>query len=109
MMEEVIGRLKPHEEHLRGSGDVDEEHLLPTRVDWKARHEAKNSSWGQERGGGLGRGRGRACDKYDVKCYKCPNFGHYACPKKKEKHSLCSDDNDQHSCERGGESARPTV
>jgi hypothetical protein len=85
IMEEVIGRLKAHEERLRGSGDVDEEHLLLTRAEWKARHEAENSSRGQERGGGLGCGRGRACDKYEVKCYKCPNFGYYACQKKKEK------------------------
>jgi hypothetical protein len=28
MMGEVIERLKTHEEWLRGSGDVDEEHLM---------------------------------------------------------------------------------
>ena len=39
-MEEVTGRLKAHEERLRGRGDVDEEHLLLTRAEWKARHEA---------------------------------------------------------------------
>jgi hypothetical protein len=43
-MEEAIGQLKAHEEHLRGSGDVDEEHLLLTHAEWKARHEAENSS-----------------------------------------------------------------
>lgn len=45
-MEEVIGRLKAHEERLRGSGDVDEEHLLLTRAEWKERHKAENSSRG---------------------------------------------------------------
>ena len=98
-MEEVIGRLKAHEERLRGSGEVDDEHLLLTRAEWKARHEAENSSQGRGRGGGRGRGRGRARDKSEVKCYNCPNFGHYAyeCPEKKNKAFLAkalSDDDE---------------
>ena len=86
-MEEVIGRLKAHEARLRGSGDVDKDRLLLTRAEWKARHEAENSSRGRGRGGGQGRGRGRAWDKSEVKCYNCPNFGHYAyeCPEKNNK------------------------
>jgi hypothetical protein len=85
-MEEVIGRLKAHEERLRGSRDVDEEHLLLTRAEWKARHEAENSSQGRGRGG-RGGGRGRACGKSKMKFYNCPNFGHYAyeCLEKKRK------------------------
>ena len=86
-MEEVIGRLKAHEERLRGSGDIDEEHLLLTRAEWKARYGAESLSRGRGHGGGRGRGRGRAWDKSEVKCYNCPNFGHYAyeCPEKNNK------------------------
>ena len=86
-MEEVTGRLKALEECLRGRDDVDEEHLLLTHAEWKARLEAESSSRGRGCGGGEGRGRERAWDKSEVKCCNCPNFGHYAyeCPEKKNK------------------------
>jgi hypothetical protein len=106
-MEEAIGRLKAHEERLGGTGDVDEEHLLLTRSEWKARHEVENSSRGRGRGGcrgrGRGRGRGHACDKSGVKCYNSPNFGHYAyeCPQKKNKAFFTKAPTmSQHSCDR---------
>ena len=67
-MEEVIGRLKAHEERLWGRGDVDKEHLLLTHAEWKARHEAESSSRGRGHGGGQGRGREQIRDKSEVKC-----------------------------------------
>ena len=82
-----IRRLKAYEEHLQGSGDIDEEHLLLTRAEWKARYEAESSARGRGRCEGRGCGRGRAWDKSEVKCYNCPNFGHYAyeCQEKNNK------------------------
>lgn len=111
-IEEVVGRLKAHEERLRGYGEKDREQgLLLTHAEWVSRskqHNGKESTSsskgrggghagrGRGRGRGQGRGRGRDSnqprnesnkpkkDKSKVKCYSCDEFGHYAseCPKK---------------------------
>lgn len=35
-VEEVIGRLKAHEERIRGSDSSEDEHMLLTRAEWEA-------------------------------------------------------------------------
>lgn len=96
-VEELISRLKAHEEHLRVPDDVDDEHVLLTRAQWRAKEEkngGKGSSSGAKKGGtrdhgkcrGCGRGRGRGRgrwhgdsertrnDEFDIKkvqCYNC--------------------------------------
>jgi hypothetical protein len=64
-MEEVTGRLKAHEERLRGSSDDDGQVLL-TRSEWIARE----------------RGKG----KHTVQCWSCEEFGHFRrnCPNRKK-------------------------
>jgi hypothetical protein len=57
-MEEVTGRLKAHEERLRGSTDEKDGELLLTRSEWVAR----------ERGGGHA--------KSMLQCWNCQEFGH---------------------------------
>lgn len=66
-MEEVTGRLKVHEERLRGyvQDDQDGEQLLLTRSEWRAREHRR--------------------DKSKDKCFNCQDLGHHAyeCPEKK--------------------------
>ena len=58
-MDEVTGRLKAHEERLRGStNEKDDGQLLLTRSQWIAKE----------------RGRGHA--KSTVQCWKCQELGH---------------------------------
>jgi hypothetical protein len=69
-MEEVTGRLKAHEERLRGSADEkDDGQLLLTRSEWIARGR---------------RGNNRR-DKSKDECFKCHELGHHAheCPEKR--------------------------
>lgn len=72
-VEEVIGRLKAHEERLGVSGDDTEEHVLLTHVEWKAK-EANSHR------------RFKKFDKIKVRCYNGQNLGHFAseCHSKKE-------------------------
>ena len=90
-IEELIGRLKTHEEGERrySNGDGDEEHLLLTRAEWEARsskHEGEGSLGGSS--GGSGR-QYRRVDKAKVRCFNCNDYGHFASeyrkPNKKEK------------------------
>ena len=65
-MDELTGRLKAHEERLRGSNEEkDDGQLLLTRSQW------------------LEKERGRRRDKSTVRCYNCNIYGHYTreCPK----------------------------
>ena len=64
-VEELIGRLKAHEERVRGHVEDNGNQLLLTQK-WKAR--------GRE--GSYGKNDGR--DKSKIKCYNCNIFGHYA-------------------------------
>nr|GEU33305.1 hypothetical protein [Tanacetum cinerariifolium] len=67
-VEEVIGRLKAHEERMKGHGDNDERRLLLTHQEWSERNKKKiegDSKSKSNRGGfggsrGQGRGRGRS-------------------------------------------------
>ncbi|GJR90263.1 zinc finger, CCHC-type containing protein, partial [Tanacetum coccineum] len=80
-VEEVVGRLKTHEERLRGYGDPKgEQTLLLTHAEWSSRSKRTDerdslntsrgrggsSSRGRGRGQGRGRGRGRG-DGHDPK------------------------------------------
>ena len=69
-MEEMIGRLKVHEERLRSYEEKEENGLLLTRSEWVSRTK-KN-------GGNSGDSRGRGRDKSKVKCFNCDVYGHYA-------------------------------
>ena len=75
-VEELIGRLKAHEERLRGYAGANEgaEHLLLTKAEWKAR-------------GAKAGGRKKKFDKSKIHCYNCQKFGHFSneCPDKKKK------------------------
>ncbi|XP_063945046.1 uncharacterized protein LOC135151491 [Daucus carota subsp. sativus] len=64
-IEEVVGRLKAHEERMKGKCESGGEQLLLTQK-WKTRGQ----------GGAHGRNGGR--DKNKIKCYNCNIFGHYA-------------------------------
>ncbi|KAI3708606.1 hypothetical protein L2E82_37892 [Cichorium intybus] len=67
-VEEVIGRLKAHEERMKGHGDNDERRILLTHQEWSERNKKKikgDSKSKSNRGGfggsrGRGRGRGRS-------------------------------------------------
>ncbi|KAI3752719.1 hypothetical protein L2E82_24755 [Cichorium intybus] len=67
-VEEVIGRLKAHEERMKGHGDNDDKKLLLTHQEWSERNKKKiegDSKSKSNRGGfggsqGRGRGRGRS-------------------------------------------------
>lgn len=114
-VEEVVGRLKTHEERLRGFGDREREpSLLLTHAEWSShskRTDEKDSSSasrgregfrGRGRGRGRRRGRGRDGDreptanrieqiplrkhKSKIKCFTCEKFGHYASECPNKKH-----------------------
>ena len=71
-VEEVVGRLKAHEERIRGHGDQDDRKLLLTRQEWSDKYNkrgedksnrggtsnSRGRGRGRSRGGGRGRGRG---------------------------------------------------
>ncbi|KAI3518152.1 hypothetical protein L1887_06594 [Cichorium endivia] len=107
-VEEVIGRLKAHEERIKCHSDNDEKKLLLTHKEWSERSKKKSDSSKSNRGGfggsrGRGRGRGRngggrggrgkggatyqkeggqntssSHDKSNIQCYNCQEYGHYA-------------------------------
>ena len=89
-MEEMIGRLKVHEERLRSYEEKEENGLLLTRSEWVSRTK-KN-------GGNSGDSRGRGRDKSKVKCYNCDVYGHYAsecqnsCRNREEANLICDAD-----------------
>nr|GEW02751.1 hypothetical protein [Tanacetum cinerariifolium] len=64
-VEEVIGRLKAHEERMKGHGESDDRKLLLTHQEWSKRNkkkggvDAKSKSNHGGFGGSRGRGRGR--------------------------------------------------
>ena len=69
-VEEVVGRLKTHEERLRGYGEQgDGPSLLLTHAEWASRSkktdESGSSNTSRERGshGNRGRGRGRGRER----------------------------------------------
>ncbi|KAJ0975708.1 hypothetical protein J5N97_017673 [Dioscorea zingiberensis] len=112
IIEEVVGRLKAHEERRRIAGGEGNEHVLLTRAEWKAKEKESgkffpsSSSKGRGRGGGRSQGRERGrghsggrgedghdseqstkkFDKKKVKCYNCNHMGHFAseCRSKKK-------------------------
>ncbi|KAL7595300.1 hypothetical protein Lser_V15G28083 [Lactuca serriola] len=67
-LEEVIGRLKAHEERMKGHGENDEKKLLLTHQEWSERKKKKTEGdsksksnrggFGNSRARGRGRGRG---------------------------------------------------
>ncbi|KAI3523596.1 hypothetical protein L1887_01838 [Cichorium endivia] len=64
-VEEVIGRLKAHEERMKGYGDGDDRKLLLTHQEWTERNKKKGNGDSKSKsnrggyGGSRGRGRGR--------------------------------------------------
>ncbi|KAI3788194.1 hypothetical protein L2E82_00924 [Cichorium intybus] len=72
-VEEVIGRLKAHEERMKGHGDNDERRLLLTHQEWSERNKKKiegdsksksnRGGFGGSRGRGRGRGRGTTSNR----------------------------------------------
>lgn len=67
-VEEVIGRLKAHEERMKGHGDSDDRKLLLTHQEWSERNKKKEEGDSRSKsnrggfGGSRGRGRGRGRD-----------------------------------------------
>ncbi|GKB16092.1 zinc finger, CCHC-type containing protein [Tanacetum coccineum] len=64
-VEEVIGRLKAHEERMKGHGESDDRKLLLTHQEWSERNKKKGEGDSKSKsnrggfGGSRGRGRGR--------------------------------------------------
>lgn len=58
-VEEVIGRLKAHEERLKGRDDQDDRKLLLTHQEWSARKKKERDSKDKQGHGGPGSSRGR--------------------------------------------------
>ena len=76
-VEELIDRLKAHEERVGGfSNDEHDEQLLLTKAEWRAR-EAK--AGGQKK---------KKFDKSKIRCYNCQKYGHFAdeCSGKEKDH-----------------------
>jgi hypothetical protein len=70
-MEEVTGRLKAHEERLRGTtNENDDNQLLLTRSEWIARERRGNNRH----------------DRSKDECFNCHELGHHAyeCPEKRK-------------------------
>ncbi|XP_063942827.1 uncharacterized protein LOC135150451 [Daucus carota subsp. sativus] len=65
MVEELVGRLKAHEERMKGKSENTSGQLLLTQK-WKARAHGGLDGWNGGR------------DKSKIKCYNCNIFGHYA-------------------------------
>lgn len=98
-VEEVIGRLKAHEERMKGQTETDERKLLLAHQEWSEKNKKKgggDSKSKSQRGGSgnsRGRGRGRSAggrgkgsshhqrevsngasgsrDKSSIQCYNC--------------------------------------
>ena len=100
-VEEVMGRLKAHDERLRGQADSSGGQLLLTQEEWQKRSYKggydKHRSGGGNRGKGksfirshstdkgkqgqaedASRGAGSGRDRSKLKCYNCGIYGHYA-------------------------------
>lgn len=113
-VEETIGRLKAHEERVRGTGsDTNSGQLLLTQEEWQKRNSGRNSERGRGRGsfrgrgahqhrGGVG-GRGNqgktddnsrsktaGRDRSKLKCFNYNAYGHFAAecrrPKREKDH-----------------------
>ncbi|KAK8951630.1 hypothetical protein KSP39_PZI004097 [Platanthera zijinensis] len=105
-VEEVVGRLKTHEERVGGATNKDEEKLLLMMREFMARDKKPYNGGGHQTGGRGGRGRGRGRggqhrnndrrdgqdrndggkDKSKIECFYCHKMGHYAseCRSKKK-------------------------
>lgn len=97
-VEEVIGRLKAHEERMKGHGEIEEKKLLLTHEEWferKKMQSESDSKNGSRNGSGSFRGcsdRGKGGshqrrdgnyntfsirDKSTIQCYNCQDYRHY--------------------------------
>lgn len=120
-VEEVVGRLKAHEERMKGRSEGAGGHLLFTQEEWSKRSNkngGSNSFGSKGRGNGLYRGRGRTSyrgggtgrgyqnrnedankgspasrNRSQVKCFNCGVYGHYAneCRKPKKEKGRTQD------------------
>ncbi|XP_074362526.1 uncharacterized protein LOC141702817 [Apium graveolens] len=100
-VDEVVGRLKAHDERLRGQAESTGGQLLLTQEEWQKRSNKggleKYRSGGGSRGKGKGfakshstdkgkqgqaedggRENGSRRDRSKLKCYNCGIYGHYA-------------------------------
>ncbi|GKF06025.1 retrotransposon protein, putative, unclassified [Tanacetum coccineum] len=85
-MEEVIKRLKAHEERMKGHGNNEDRRLSLTYQEWSERNKKKtegDSKSKSNRGGSHyqkdgGHDTSNNQDKSRVQCYNCQEYDHYA-------------------------------
>lgn len=93
-VEEIVGRLKAHEERIRGQIDSTGNQLMLTEDEWVKReaHEGRllltREEWIKKSGKGFADNKGRretdnrgtrgGRDRSKVRCFNCSSLGHYA-------------------------------
>ncbi|XP_074378700.1 uncharacterized protein LOC141720250 [Apium graveolens] len=80
---EVVGRLKAHEERMKGKSESTIGQLLLIQEEWAKRSNKNGPSTThiqRQRGGfgGTNRGYNNTRDRGTVKCFNCQVYGHYA-------------------------------
>ena len=93
-MEEVVGSLKAHEEHVKGKTESKESRLLLTEEEWAKREKTEGKllltreEWlirSNKEGSSAYRNKVGRVDKSNIKCYNCNIYGHFAAECRKPK------------------------